>query len=83
MSTNARQAGPRRLLNGNTVRALREAIGIPQQDLALRCGLKPPYMCQIEAGSKQPSPAKQRAIADTLGVPLDAITYVLPSEAAS
>lgn len=64
-----------RRVNGATVRALREALGIKHGDLALRCGFTPSFLSHVESGAKQPSPTKAREIANQLGVPLDAITY--------
>ena len=64
-----------RLVNGATVAALREALGMRQNKLAESCGVSGAYLCNVEAGRKQPSPATTRAIADSLGVSLDAITY--------
>lgn len=64
-----------RKVNGATVRALREALGIRQGDFAIRCGFTPSFLSHVESGAKQPSPAKAREIANQLAVPLDAITY--------
>jgi len=64
-----------RKINGATVRALREALGIKHGDFALRCGFTPSFLSHVEAGAKQPSAAVARKIADELGVPLDAVTY--------
>lgn len=64
-----------RLVNGATVAALREATGIRQNKLAEAAGVSPSFLSNIEAGRKQPSPATARALADCLGVSLDAITY--------
>lgn len=65
-----------RRLNGPTVRALREALGITHGHFAIDVGISPGYLSNIEAGRKQPAPAVMRAMADRLGVPLDAITNV-------
>ena len=67
-----------RLILGPAVKALREAYGIKQSDLAIRCDITPGFLSNLESGRKQPSPAKAREIAVQLGVPLDAITYVIP-----
>lgn len=67
-----------RLILGPAVKALREAYGIKQSDLAIRCDITPGFLSNLEAGRKQPSPTKAREIAVQLGVPLDAVTYVIP-----
>lgn len=64
-----------RLVNGATIAALREALGIKQNKLADTVGISGPFLSNIEAGRKQPGPATTRALADAMGVPLDAITY--------
>lgn len=66
-----------RKVNGASIRAIREALGIKHGDLALRCGFTPSYLSHIESGAKQPSSAMARRLADELGVPLDAITYTV------
>lgn len=73
----------RRLVNGGTIRALREALGIKHGIFAVDCDISPGYLTNIEKGLKQPSPAVAAAIAHRLGVPLDAITYPAPVEVAS
>lgn len=67
-----------RLILGPAVKALREAYGIKQSDLAIRCDITPGFLSNLESGRKQPSASKAREIAGQLGVPLDAITYVIP-----
>lgn len=64
-----------RSINGASVRALREAVGIKHGVLAAAVGISPGYLTNIEKGLRQPSAAVARAIADRLAVPLDAITY--------
>lgn len=68
-----------RLVLGPAVKALRIAYGIKQSDLAVSCDITPGFLSNLESGRKQPSPAKARELADRLGVPLDAITYVIPA----
>lgn len=70
-----------RKVNGSSIRAIREAVGIKHGDLAVRCGFTPSYLSHIESGAKQPSAAMARRLADELGVPLDAITYVVAETA--
>lgn len=70
----------KRALNGATVRALREALGISQAHFARDVIVSQGYLCNVEKGRRQPDPAVNRRLADRLGVPLDAITYPLPSD---
>ena len=74
MSTQS--TSPRRVVLGPAVRALREAPGIKQGDFALRCGITPAYLNNIEAARRQPAPDVAVSIARELGVALDAVTYV-------
>lgn len=67
-----------RRANGSSIRAIREAVGIQHADLARASGISAGYLTNIEAGRRQPRPDVLRAIATRLGVPLDAITYVVP-----
>jgi transcriptional regulator with XRE-family HTH domain len=67
-----------RRANGATIRALREAIGIQQDTLAAAAGISKGHLSNIESERKQPAPAVLRAIANRLGVPLDAISYLVP-----
>ena len=69
-------------LNGTAVKALREAFGISQGDLAERCGIASSYLCNLERGRRQPSPMVARRIAGALGVPLDAVTRATVTRAA-
>lgn len=68
-----------RRTNGASIRAIRDPLGIPQQELAARAGISPSHMNKIEQGVEQPSSATVRKIADALGVPLEAITYPVPA----
>lgn len=64
-----------RRVNGGTVRALREALGIKHADFARDVRVSTGYLSNIEQGRKQPSPAVTKRLADRLGVGMDAITY--------
>lgn len=67
--------------NGAAVKAIREALGVPQGILARDVIVSQGYLSNIEAGRKQPDPAVVRRIADRLGISVDAITYpVMASE---
>lgn len=63
---------------GPAVKAMRELAGIKQSDLAIACDISPGFLSNIEAGREQPSPVVARAMANRLGVPIDAISYALP-----
>lgn len=65
----------KRMIHGPAVRAIREALGIKHGEFAIRCGISPGYLTNIESARKQPSPNVAAAIAENLGVPLDAIAY--------
>ena len=67
-----------RVIHPAALRAIREAVGLSQVDLGLRSGLNRSSVSNIEAGKHAVTPATQRALADTLGVPLDAITIAIP-----
>lgn len=64
-----------RHLNGATVRALREALGIRHGEFATDVQVSTGYLSNIEAGRRQPDPAVVRRIANRLGVSVDAVTY--------
>lgn len=68
----------KRTAHGAAIRAIREAIGVSGSALAPRCGVSQGYMSQIETGAKQPTVEVMARIAEQLGVPLDAISYVIP-----
>lgn len=70
----------KRLTHGGAVRAIREALGIRHGEFAIRCGITPGYLTNVEAGRKQPSAAVASVISKQLAVPLDAITYAVPAD---
>ncbi len=70
-----------RRVNGASVRAIREALGIRHGDFAVQCLITPGYLTHIEKGEKQPAPDVAKRIADRLGVPIDAVTYPVSSAA--
>jgi transcriptional regulator with XRE-family HTH domain len=55
------------------VRALRQAQGLTQEDLAERCGLFRTYMSRIETGVANPTLTMIHALATSLGVPVAAL----------
>lgn len=65
---------------GATVKALREAYGWKLGKFAVAVGTTHPHMSNIESGRKRCTPEMARKIADTLGVPLAAITTSRPME---
>lgn len=68
--------GPARKAHGRAIRAIREALGISVSDFAIRCLVSQGYMTNIEIAGRNPAPDVLRKIAEQLGVPLDAISYV-------
>jgi transcriptional regulator with XRE-family HTH domain len=65
---------------GATIRALREAHGWALGKFAVAVGTTHPHLSNIEAGRKRCTPSMARRIADTLGVPLAAITTTFTVE---
>jgi transcriptional regulator with XRE-family HTH domain len=63
-------------LTGNRVaiKALREAYGWRGTKFAAACGISHSHLFNVESGHKKASPELLRRMADTLGVPLAAIT---------
>lgn len=59
---------------GATIKALREAYGWQSGKFAVAIGLTHGHLSNMEAGRKPPTRERVRVIADTLGVPLAAIT---------
>lgn len=67
----------RRYLNGATVKALRESLGIQHGIFARDVEISAGYLTNIEKGARQPTPVVVRRLAARLGVSVDAITYVV------
>ncbi|BBZ09832.1 helix-turn-helix domain-containing protein [Mycobacterium branderi] len=65
---------------GATIKALREAYGWKLGKFAVAIGTTHPHLSNIEAGRKRCTPEMARKIADTLGVPLAAITTSFTAE---
>jgi transcriptional regulator with XRE-family HTH domain len=72
-----------RRLNGTTVRALRESLGVPHGVFANDIQVSAGYLTNIEKNLRQPSPPVVKKIADRLGVAVDAITYPVAEPVAS
>jgi transcriptional regulator with XRE-family HTH domain len=70
-----------RRLNGATVRALREALGIRHGELAARVEIDRGFLTKLEQGSRQPSPAVLRRMAIALGVSIEVISYPIETAA--
>jgi len=66
-----------RKAHGPAIRAIRRALGVTQDDLAISCDVTPGYMSNVESGKKQPSETLVTAISLRLGVPKDAISYTI------
>lgn len=60
--------------NGDAIRALRTAYGWRLGKLAAAVGVSDAYLCNIERNRKPGTADVLRRIADTIGVPLAAIT---------
>lgn len=58
---------------GRTVRTVRTARGLSQEQLAHDSGLHRTFISQIERGIKSPSLASMQAIATALTTPLDVL----------
>jgi transcriptional regulator with XRE-family HTH domain len=59
---------------GATIQALRRAYGLTQFELGRAIGKSQQLIGLIESGERRATPAVCKKIADTLGVPLAAIT---------
>jgi transcriptional regulator with XRE-family HTH domain len=69
----------RRSVNGEVVRAIREALGVSLREMATDVGISKSYLGLIEGGEKQPRDLVVRAIANRLGVTVNAITRFMPA----
>lgn len=56
---------------GKNLKEIREFLGMSQADLAKKCGLTTPAICQIETGEREPSLKSICKILDTLNVPFE------------
>lgn len=61
-------------LSGQKVAEARIRAGLTQAALAARAGITAPYLGRLEAGTRSGTPATLVALAQALGVDLDAIT---------
>lgn len=67
----------KRKAHGPAIRAIRKAMGITQDDLAISCDVTPGYMSNVESGKKQPSEALVSAICLRLGINKDDVMYTV------
>lgn len=74
----ARRARP----NGAAIIALREAHGLTQNQLAKAAGVAQASLSRIEANESRPRPDTMLKLANTLSVPLHAITLPSTEDAA-
>lgn len=68
----------KRVAHGLAIRAIREATGVSISAFAPRVGVTQGYMSNVELGHKQPTVEFMARVAAALGVPLDAVSYVVP-----
>ena len=61
---------------GKTIRILRHAKSLKVTDVAKSSGVSVPYLSLVENGNRQPSLEVMRRIADTLGVPSEALVVM-------
>lgn len=67
-------------LQRKTVKQLREERGWKQIDLAYHAGVSLSTVSNIEAGQQDPRITVARKIAETLGVSVDAIEWIIAAE---
>ena len=68
----------KRLAHGPAIRAIRETTGVSISAFAPRVGVTQGYMSNVELGHKQPTVEFMARVARELGVPLEAVSYVVP-----
>jgi len=78
----------KRVALGPAIKAIREAKAATDPALrgstfAVACLISHAHLCNVESGLKQPSADLLARIAEHLGVPLEAISYITESEAAA
>ena len=70
-------------LNTEALKALRESGGDTQVSLASRAGISMQALNALEQGKSKPRPKTIQKLADALGVPVAAISYIDQHQAAS
>ena len=66
-----------RRAHGPAIRAIRKAMGVTQDDLAVSSDMSPSHLHRIEAGERQPSEKAISAICLRLGINKDDICYTI------
>jgi len=66
-----------RKAHGPAIRAIRKALGITQDELAISCDVTPGYMSNVESGKKSPSEALVSSICLRLGINKDDVMYTI------
>ena len=61
---------------GNGIRIIREASGLRQGDLAVKCGLSAAMLSAIESGKREPSISVVASIEDALEIPRATLVLV-------
>jgi transcriptional regulator with XRE-family HTH domain len=69
----------KRVAHGPAIRAIRELLGISVSAFAPRVDCTQGYMSNVELGHKTPTTEFLVRVARELGVPIDAVSYVLPA----
>lgn len=62
-----------------TIRRLRNELGLLQEEVAMRAGISPAYLSQIENGKRAPTPGVLSRVAEALGTTAP-VLYVLTLE---
>lgn len=78
----------KRVLLGGALKGIRKAKAVTDpafmgSQFAIACGMSHAHLCNIEAGRKLPPESVIERIAAALGEPVDAISYVIETEAAA
>lgn len=68
----------KRQAHGPAIRAIRELLGVSVSAFAPRVDCTQGYMSNVELGHKQPTVEFLARVARELGVPIDAVSYVIP-----
>lgn len=74
MASDTSALDPEDIRVGATIKALREAHGLGQREMARLVGISDTLLNLIEHGKRTATPRTCRAITDKLGIPLAAIT---------
>ena len=66
-----------RKAHGPAIRAIRKALGVRQDELAIAADMSPSHLHRIETGERQPSEAALSLICLRLGINKDDVTYTV------